>query len=417
MPLIDFFRPYTFDPSSTLGAENFLRPLADPANYTVLTNTSGQWTVQLTSPVQGVSRITFQPATAFTPGASSSPPLGAVGSITLQSASGGTLQAFTSLGSLNLTVAQLLTDPALLVSGVDDFLGSTGADILYSGAGDDLLDGDAGNDRLFGQTGDDLIVGWTGDDTVSGGDGDDQLAGGLGNDTVDGGEGIDLASYFDAASAVTVSLAITGAQITGGAGADTLIGIEALEGSAFNDTLTGDASSNLLVGGAGNDNLDGAVGADLLIGGLGNDTYHLDEAGDAAIEAVGEGGDTIVAAFDFTLIDNFEWLELVGSAIAGFGNAVDNTITGNELDNHLEGLAGSDTLNGLGGDDFLDGGDHNDTLMEAMATTRCLAATTAISCGQVRASISSTAAQNSTYWTIPRARPPLKSSTSILPRE
>ena len=92
------------------------------------------------------------------------------------------------------------------------------------------------------------------------------LNGGAGNDILVGGNGVDTASYVDAASAVTVSLAIAAAQNTGGAGTDTLIAIENLTGSNFNDTLTGDAIANMLDGGAGNDILIGAAGDDSLIG-------------------------------------------------------------------------------------------------------------------------------------------------------
>ena len=68
--------------------------------------------------------------------------------------------------------------------------------------------------------------------------------------------GSDTASYADAASGVTVSLALHGsAQDTGGAGTDTLVNIENLTGSAFDDTLTGDAGANVLSGLDGDDTL------------------------------------------------------------------------------------------------------------------------------------------------------------------
>ena len=52
-----------------------------------------------------------------------------------------------------------------------------------------------------------------------------------------GGNGIDRVSYAGAASAVTVSLAVTTAQTTGGSGTDTLATFENLTGSASGDTL------------------------------------------------------------------------------------------------------------------------------------------------------------------------------------
>ena len=124
-----------------------------------------------------------------------------------------------------------------------------------------------------GTANDDTLTGSKYNDILQGLVGNDWLNGGLGTDTIDGGNGTDTASYFDAAAAVKVSLAITNAQNTGGAGTDTLISIENLEGSAYADRLTGNAVSNTLSGGAGNDTLDGGAGGDVLIGGDGNDIY------------------------------------------------------------------------------------------------------------------------------------------------
>ena len=93
---------------------------------------------------------------------------------------------------------------------------------------------------------------------------------------MDGGAaGSDTASYADAASAVTVSLAHQGAaQNTIGAGVDTLSNFENLTGSAFNDTLTGDGNANFLSGLAGNDALLGGAGNDALAGAAGNDSLN-----------------------------------------------------------------------------------------------------------------------------------------------
>src|SRR6185369_16387800 len=103
-------------------------------------------------------------------------------------------------------------------------------------------------------------------------------SGGNGDDILDGGAGIDTASYADAASGVTVSLAEHDAQDTGGAGSDTLINIENLTGSAFDDTLTGDANANTLSGLEGDDTLQGGAGNDTLDGGTGNDTASYQDA-------------------------------------------------------------------------------------------------------------------------------------------
>ena len=64
----------------------------------------------------------------------------------------------------------------------------------------------------------------------------------------------------------------TAAASGGDAAGDTLSNIQNLTGSAFNDTLTGDAGANTLAGGDGNDTLQGLGGADVLQGGNGTDT-------------------------------------------------------------------------------------------------------------------------------------------------
>ena len=62
------------------------------------------------------------------------------------------------------------------------------------------LDGSGGDDTIAGKGGNDKLIGDAGNDTLDGGDG---------NDSLNGGSDSDTASYADADSAVTVSLAIT----------------------------------------------------------------------------------------------------------------------------------------------------------------------------------------------------------------
>ncbi|MDB5690027.1 MAG: hypothetical protein JWL91_1903 [Sphingomonas bacterium] len=123
-------------------------------------------------------------------------------------------------------------------------------------------------------------------------------------------------------------------------------------GNGRANTLIGNALDNRLEGGAGKDVLNGGGGADRMSGGAGNDTYHVDNAGDQAIEAADKGIDAVFAAIDYTLPVNVEDLTLTGSAIRGTGNALANRITGNVLDNRIDGGAGNDVLTGGGGDDL-----------------------------------------------------------------
>jgi Ca2+-binding RTX toxin-like protein len=145
-----------------------------------------------------------------------------------------------------------------------------------------LTDGTDANDSLSGGIGNDTLNGGLGDDTLQGGGGNDLIAGGFGNDT---------ASYAGAANAVTVSLALTGAQSTGGAGSDTLTGIENLIGGNGNDRLTGDFQDNQLDGGPGNDTLVGGGGRNVAgYSGAAAD-YTVDVAGGVVTVTDRVGGD------------------------------------------------------------------------------------------------------------------------------
>jgi Ca2+-binding RTX toxin-like protein len=169
--------------------------------------------------------------------------------------------------------------------GNDYVCAGPGDDLIHGGRGNDFLDGGAGTDRVFGDLGDDKATGGGGDDdevsgglgidTVSGGPGkDDLVRGDYGYDRMDGGPGPgDVASFATAVagrkgSGVWASLR---AHKAFGDGHDRLFRFEALEGSAFADTLIGDGRSNALDGGPGNDRLVGGGGADTIDGGQGKD--------------------------------------------------------------------------------------------------------------------------------------------------
>lgn len=243
------------------------------------------------------------------------------------------------------------------------------------------------------------------------------LSGNAGDNRLDGQGGSDTASYAAAADAVVVDLDNGDAQDTGGAGVDTLVSIEHLTGSAFGDTLLGNAAANRLDGGAGDD---------LLIGAAGNDTYTVDRSDDQIVEAGGGGTDTVRSSVSWMLGAELENLTLLGTAnLNATGNAVGNVLSGNRGNNVLSGgggvdtasyagaLAGvkvgldktgpqstggagvdtlvsienltgsgrADTLHGNGGTNMLDGGDGTDTLSYARAA------------GAVTVSLATTAAQ------------------------
>ena len=240
----------------------------------------------------------------------------------------GTAQS--SNGTITFTSIENATGSAL---GNDSITGDDGANVLDGSGGDDTIAGKGGNDKLIGDAG---------NDTLDGGDG---------NDSLDGGSDSDTASYADADSAVTVSLAITDPQDTGGAGTDTLVNIENLTGSAFNDVLTGDAGANVISGLDGNDTLNGGDGDDTLDGGAGTDTAsYADAAGAVAVSLA------IITAQD------------TGGAGTDTLASVEN-LTGSAFNDVLTGDAGANVISGLAGNDTLDGGDGTDTASYADAAS------------------------------------------------
>ncbi len=145
-------------------------------------------------------------------------------------------------------------------------------------------------DTIEGGAGDDTLTGTSGDDTIFGYGGNDTLIGLAGADTLDGGAGTDTADYSDSSTAVTVNLA-TGTGSGGDAQGDTLVSVENLDGSDYDDILTGDGNDNTLDGRAGDDTLTGGAGDDRLRGRDGDDTL---DGGAGADDLDGDGGNDIL---------------------------------------------------------------------------------------------------------------------------
>lgn len=307
--------------------------------------------------------------------------------------------------SFDLSVSGVLVDNMILthknavvgIGNAEDntIIGSTAANTLDGGAGNDTLDGGKGNDTLIGGLGDDTyildsdldvateggtpggtdiimsnvktkktvvmdaeienltiigrnssnaignaldntIVGNTGSNIISGMDGDDTITGTGGKNTLAGGAGNDV--------------------ITGGSKDDII------NGDADDDTISGGAGKDTITGGDGADTLTGGAGDDFVSGGAGDDLYIVGDDGDTLTELPGGGLDTVESSVDFTLGANFENLTLVGGAVIGGGNDLDNTITGSGASNTLSGGLGADTIDGQGGHDTINGGAGDDTM-------------------------------------------------------
>ncbi|HSV72022.1 MAG TPA: Calx-beta domain-containing protein, partial [Methylibium sp.] len=292
--------------------------------------------------------------------------------------------------------------------GANILTGNTGANTLTGGLGADTMAGGAGND-VYNVTADDTVseqagqgtdtvragVAWTlgaefenlvllggGDlngtgnglaNRLTGNAGANTLDGLLGNDTLEGGAGDDL-YIVNAVGDVVIEAADAGTDTVRSSATHTLsANVEDLQltgagaiggtGNGLANHITGNGAANALDGGGGNDTLDGGAGADAMSGGAGNDLYLVDAAGDTAVEAAGQGTDTVNSQVSFVLGANVEHLQLLtASSINGTGNDLANRLTGNAGHNRLEGAAGADTLVGGGGRDTLDGGTGSDSM-------------------------------------------------------
>jgi Ca2+-binding RTX toxin-like protein len=312
-------------------------------------------------------------------------------------------------------------------AGNDVLIGFAGNDTLLGGAGIDYLDGGADADGLVGSEGNDTLIGAAGNDYLEGGTGVDAMYGGTGDDAYlidDAGDvasestaaGIDRAfssvTYVLAAgseieilsasdNAGTAAIDLYGNEIanelwgnegvnflSGGAGNDSMLGFggndtllggagnDYLDGGTGNDALVGSDGNDTMVGRAGNDYFDGGTGADGMYGGAGDDAYLIDDAGDFAVEAAGEGQDIAYTTINYALAagsaieilsarDNAGTgaLNLTGNELANelWGNNGANSLSGGAGNDALVGFGGADTLTGGAGDDYLAGGTGADT--------------------------------------------------------
>lgn len=232
-----------------------------------------------------------------------------------------------------------------------------GDDYIYSGAGADLIDGDIGHNTvdyaysldavkvdLFNGTasggyaeGDTLIdidnivgsnVGrdyiWGNDDAneIYGMGGDDILQGGAGADLIDGGAGWDYARYDRSAEGVNINL-VTGVHTGGDAEGDVLVNIEAVTGSAFNDTLYGDATHNHFYAGEGDDWMVGGLGQDQFWGFGGADTMaFLDDTAFERRDLFRDFDASEGDALDISAI--LEGYDALSDAISDFVQVTDN---------------------------------------------------------------------------------------------
>ena len=130
-----------------------------------------------------------------------------------------------------------------------------------------------------------------------------------------------------------------------------------IDGTSGNDTLLGTILDDELRGLGGNDRLIGGSGFDLMVGRAGADFYLVDSELDRIREFAGEGVDSVMSSVSFRLQRGVENLRLIGTAVSGRGNDLDNRIIAGQ--DNADRVA--NVLNGGEGADFMSGGLGNDT--------------------------------------------------------
>jgi Ca2+-binding RTX toxin-like protein len=256
--------------------------------------------------------------------------------------------------TLGANLENLTLTGAAAISGYGNTLnnaitGNSAANTLVGGDGNDTLDGGAGADAMTGNLGDDAYYVDDAGDTVSEGN------------SVGGTDHVYASVSFNLGpTGYAEHLTLTGAAAINGVG-NNLANI--ITGNSAANVLSGAGGNDTLLGGDGADTLDGGAGADAMTGGDGDDTYMVDNAGDAVAETSALGGiDTVQSSLTRSLGANLENLVLTGAgAINGYGNALDNTITGNAAANALYGGDGNDVLNGGAGADVMVGNFGDDS--------------------------------------------------------
>ena len=288
------------------------------------------------------------------------------------SASGGDAQGDHKLTGFESIIGSAHADNLTGSSGKNLIRGGPGGDVVDGAGGVDTLDystslqavsvsldtgatseGDAAGDQIAGDSFENLVGSRQGDILI----GDERanlIAGGAGGDDLTGGGGTDTLDYSTSIGSVSINLSINEAKFFDADG-DTIEGFVHVNGGQGHDTLTGDASANVLRGNGGGDTLQGLAGADILAGGgdpFDRASYLLSPV---AVQ-VNLGAKTATGG------------DAAGDKLSGIVNLLgsqhNDTLTGSALKNDLDGAQGNDTIDvkdGIGGDTANGGSGENGT--------------------------------------------------------
>jgi Ca2+-binding RTX toxin-like protein len=285
-------------------------------------------------------------------------------------------------------------------TGIDQIYGFQGVDTIVGSAGADRIDGGQDNQFLGDAVGDTVdysrsngavqidlrqvlqygghaegdqlynienVVGSIYGDSLQASELTKLLEGGRGADTIYGWAGQGTASYAGSKRPVEIDLNVV-TQHGGDAEGDQLYNIHRVLGSAYDDIILGDTSSNILTGGGGNDTFRGRLNNDTIDGGDGSDTVLLDTFNQSGVTVSLTDGGPFGPGYAWyangeqdTLV-NIE--NLVGTKYIDmlWGNSADNTFDGMGSGDDMHGGGGRDTLRGGSGDDRLYGDAGRDKL-------------------------------------------------------
>ncbi len=229
----------------------------------------------------------------------------------------------------------------------------------------------AGSDVIFGTNADDNLFGGAGADTLIGGGGNDNLDGGVSFDPTFGTD-TNFTTYSYATGGVNINLAgITGDGSVGSGtalgdasvGTDTLMNISNIQGSAYNDTITGSSASvfEVIEGGAGNDVLDGGA----ITNGFNDNRVSYQNTRGAGVTVDLQAGTALGKTGSDAGSDTLTNFNQVR------GSNFDDTLLGSnrtDVTEHFEGRAGNDYIDGRGGFDIVRYGSATTQVVVNLAT-------------------------------------------------
>jgi Ca2+-binding RTX toxin-like protein len=232
-------------------------------------------------------------------------------------------------------------DIALGASGID-LNNDDDLDVTLAAVEDVFVDGGDADDTIWAAGSTATGAAFTVNLTATGGDGDDTLASGAGDDDLDGGVEVTLGDTIDFSGATAgVNVNLLGGVATG-MGSDILGDFENIVGSAFNDSLTGDAQINDIAPGLGDDTINGGDEFDYVDYFDAPAAVTVDLAANTATG--GSGNDALGTSIEGAVGSDFD----------------DSFIDQTNQDNEYFGLAGADTFSqgadpAAGDVDFIDG--------------------------------------------------------------